>query len=65
MFVFAITNRLIVIGGDGSLTGASKLYAEWPELAAEIKSESIAKLEKGEQVIPQLTPEVSFDTRSK
>jgi 6-phosphofructokinase 1 len=29
-------DRLVVIGGDGSLTGASVLYEEWTELVAEL-----------------------------
>ncbi len=31
-------DALIVIGGDGSLTGADTLRAEWPELVAELKA---------------------------
>lgn len=29
-------DRLVVIGGDGSLTGAARLQEEWPELLAEL-----------------------------
>lgn len=29
-------DRLVVIGGDGSLTGAQTLYEEWPSLLAEL-----------------------------
>lgn len=32
-------DRLVVIGGDGSLTGANILRAEWPELLAELKAQ--------------------------
>jgi 6-phosphofructokinase 1 len=32
-------DRLVVIGGDGSLTGASLLCQEWPELVAELLAE--------------------------
>ena len=32
-------DRLVVIGGDGSLTGANLLRQEWPELVAELVSQ--------------------------
>jgi 6-phosphofructokinase 1 len=30
-------NALVVCGGDGSLTGADKLRAEWPELVGKLR----------------------------
>ena len=33
-------DRLVIIGGDGSLTGAHYLHKEWPELVKEIVQES-------------------------
>jgi len=51
-------DRLIVIGGDGSLTGASKLHSEWKEFVEELKKESMEKLAKKEEVEPNLLPEV-------
>jgi 6-phosphofructokinase 1 len=39
-------NRLIVIGGDGSLTGAARFYEEWPQLVAKLaKSKKITAAE--------------------
>ena len=32
-------DRLVVIGGDGSLTGSDRLRQEWPELLAEVDEE--------------------------
>ncbi len=32
-------DRLVIIGGDGSLTGAHYLSKEWPELVTEIIKE--------------------------
>lgn len=32
-------DRLVVVGGDGSLTGAQILYKEWPELLRELVTE--------------------------
>lgn len=32
-------DRLVVVGGDGSLTGAQILYTEWPELLRELVTE--------------------------
>lgn len=32
-------DRLVVVGGDGSLTGAQILYKEWPELLRELVAE--------------------------
>lgn len=32
-------DRLVIIGGDGSLTGAHYLSKEWPELVAEVVRE--------------------------
>jgi 6-phosphofructokinase len=38
LIAFLVTrgNRLVVIGGDGSLMGANILYKEWTELIEEI-----------------------------
>ena len=35
-FLLAGIDSLVVIGGDGSLTGADRLRQEWPELVAEL-----------------------------
>jgi 6-phosphofructokinase 1 len=37
-------NALVVIGGDGSLTGADLLRAEWPSLIEELKSSGTANV---------------------
>ncbi len=36
-------DRLVVIGGDGSLTGAYKLYSEWPQYVNEIVEELVRR----------------------
>jgi len=36
----SITN-LVVIGGDGSLTGANQFRNEWPELLAELHQQNL------------------------
>lgn len=38
-------NHLVVIGGDGSLTGTEMLRAEWPELVAELVAEGLLTAE--------------------
>ncbi|MCA9997654.1 MAG: 6-phosphofructokinase, partial [Anaerolineales bacterium] len=47
-------DRLAVIGGDGSLTGANLLRHEWPELVAELVENGRVHPEMAEQH-PQLT----------
>ena len=42
-------NRLIIVGGDGSLTGAQKLHANWPIFTDEI----LAALSKEEKSSPE------------
>lgn len=42
-------DRLIVIGGDGSLTGASCLQENWPELAAELLTDKKITREQSSQ----------------
>eukprot|EP01114_Cavostelium_apophysatum_P017691 TRINITY_DN5317_c0_g1_i1.p1 TRINITY_DN5317_c0_g1~~TRINITY_DN5317_c0_g1_i1.p1 ORF type:complete len:766 (-),score=160.32 TRINITY_DN5317_c0_g1_i1:59-2356(-) len=34
-------DRLVIIGGDGSLTGANKLYTEWREFVSEFITEKV------------------------
>jgi 6-phosphofructokinase 1 len=34
-------NSLIIIGGDGSLTGANTLREEWPTLVQELKEKGL------------------------
>ena len=39
-------DALIVIGGDGSLTGAITLHSEWPELLAELAGQGVLSAEQ-------------------
>jgi 6-phosphofructokinase 1 len=39
-------NRLVIIGGDGSLTGASILAKEWPDLLKEIQEEEQLQIDE-------------------
>ncbi|CAG7849126.1 ATP-dependent 6-phosphofructokinase {ECO:0000255/HAMAP-Rule:MF_03184} Short=ATP-PFK {ECO:0000255/HAMAP-Rule:MF_03184}; Short=Phosphofructokinase {ECO:0000255/HAMAP-Rule:MF_03184}; {ECO:0000255/HAMAP-Rule:MF_03184}; AltName: Full=Phosphohexokinase {ECO:0000255/HAMAP-Rule:MF_03184} [Serendipita indica DSM 11827] len=41
-------NALVVCGGDGSLTGADKLRAEWPQLVADLLSKGSITAEQAE-----------------
>ncbi|XCB30493.1 6-phosphofructokinase [Arcanobacterium hippocoleae] len=41
-------DRLVIIGGDGTLTGADELRALWPELLAELVAEGEISAELGE-----------------
>ena len=43
----SITN-LVVIGGDGSLTGANQFRNEWPELLAELRDQKLISVEQGQ-----------------
>ncbi|HIC88505.1 MAG TPA: 6-phosphofructokinase [Anaerolineae bacterium] len=43
-------DALVVIGGDGSLTGAQVLADEWPGLIAELAAEGAISLEEGEEI---------------
>ncbi|MCX6046334.1 MAG: 6-phosphofructokinase [Chloroflexi bacterium] len=47
-------NALVVIGGDGSLTGANILHKEWPALLAELVNQGTISAEQAAQV-PFLT----------
>lgn len=40
-------DRLVIIGGDGSLYGANILHNEWPELIKEIVEEDKLEMKKG------------------
>lgn len=42
--------RLIVVGGDGSLRGADRLRAEWPEFVKEFLEEGVINKEEAERV---------------
>jgi 6-phosphofructokinase 1 len=42
-------DRLVVIGGDGSLTGADLFRREWPDLVAELVEHGRVRLELAEQ----------------
>ena len=42
----SITN-LVVIGGDGSLTGANQFRNEWPEILAELRDQKLISVEQG------------------
>lgn len=43
-------NRLVVIGGDGSLTGAEKFKEEWPELLKEAVEKNMLDQEAADKV---------------
>jgi 6-phosphofructokinase 1 len=42
-------DRLVVIGGDGSLTGADLFRREWPDLVAELVEQGRVRIELAEQ----------------
>jgi 6-phosphofructokinase len=49
--------RLIVCGGDGSLTGASTLYSEWDEhlkaIVEEDKKKNVADIKNGDVIFSE------------
>jgi 6-phosphofructokinase 1 len=51
-FLKAGIDSLVVIGGDGSLTGADLLRREWPELVAELASSGAVDAETAAQARP-------------
>jgi 6-phosphofructokinase 1 len=47
-------NRLIVIGGDGSITGANELYKEWPHLLKKLAASDDKEISRKAARNPQL-----------
>lgn len=74
MISYGITN-LVVIGGDGSLTGANLFREEWPSYVTELLEKGrrrtssrvprVRKLNMGSRVVVVVVDEISQDTCQK